>query len=196
MPESTGPGDMTRLLQRHASGSSEAFDELVALAYEELVRLARRKLRGAHPSNTLDTVGLVHEAYLRLSAEVDVDWQDRSHFYAVVSRAMRFVVVDHARRKLAKKRGSGERGITLDPERVAAEQDAEVVLAVNDAIGQLESFNERLALIVEYRFFAGMSEEEIAGSLDVSVRTVQRDWRRARAWLQRLLADEAGTGGE
>ena len=192
MPDSNGPGEITRLLRRHAAGSAEAFDELVALAYEELGRLARSQLRKAHPSATLDTVALVHEAYLRLSSEADVDWQDRSHFYAVVSRAMRFVVVDHARRNLAEKRGAGERGITLDPERVAGEQKAEAVLAVNDAIEQLQAFNERLARIVEYRFFAGLSEEEIADALDVSTRTVQRDWRRARAWLQRLFDREPG----
>lgn len=185
-----GPGEITRLLRQHAEGSHAAFDELVALVYDDLRRMARGQIRRSHPSATLDTVALVHEAYLRLGSDVGIDWRDRSHFYAVVARAMRFVVVDHARRNLSRKRGSGERGVTLDPERVAAEHDAETVLAVDDAIGRLQEFNPRLARIVEYRLFAGFTEEEIAESLQVSTRTVQRDWRRARAWLQRILTGD------
>ncbi len=186
MPE-PAPGELTRLLHRHAAGSQEAFDELVALSYDRLHQLARQQLRRSRPSQTLDTAALVHEVYLRLAGEVDVQWQDRSHFYAVLSRAMRFVVVDHARRRSAEKRGGGASPLTLETDRLGIGSDAETVLAVHSALDQLAALDSRLAGIVEARFFAGMTEAEIAASLHVSTRTVQRDWRRARAWLLRLL---------
>jgi RNA polymerase sigma factor (TIGR02999 family) len=185
------PGDITQLLHAHAAGSQEAFDALVDLAYQQLKRLARQQLRRARPSATLDTVALVHEAYLRLFPESNVEWQNRSHFYAVMARAMRFVVVDNARRHSAQKRGDGHHPATLDPERLGAERDDDLALAVDEAIRRLETFDRRLAYVVECRFFAGMTEIEIAESLGVTPRTVQREWRRARAWLHRILADSA-----
>lgn len=188
MAEPPQPGEITRLLQRYDAGSPEAFDALVEIAYQQLKRLARQQLRRARPSPTLDTVALINEAYLRLVEESGIEWQNRTHFYGVMARAMRFVVVDNARRRAAQKRGSGARPVTLDPDQIAAEHDVDLVLAVDDAVGQLESFNSRLAQIVEYRFFAGMTETEIADSLGVTPRTVQRDWRRARAWLHRILS--------
>ena len=190
MQEPTQVGEITRLLQKHVAGSTEAFDELVTLVYQELRRLARQQLRRAKPSATLDTVALVNEAYMRLVDDSGIEWECRSHFYGVMARAMRFVVVDHARRHAAQKRGGGERPLTLDPERIAKVENAELVLLVNDAVDQLQSFNSRLAYIVECRFFAGMTDTEVAESLDVSSRTVQRDWRRAQAWLQRFLAND------
>ena len=185
------PGAITRLLRAHREGDRAAFDELVALAHDELRVLARQQLRRVRPGHTLDTAALVNEAYLRLLGEGRVDWQDRSHFFAVTARAMRFVLVDHARRAAAGKRGGDRVAVTLDPELVAAPSPAETVLAVHAAIERLEAFNERLARLVEDRVFAGMSEEEMAEALGVSLRTVQRDWMRARAWLQRALATPA-----
>ena len=190
MEESNRTGEITRLLKLHVSGTPEAFEKLLALVYQQLQRLARQQLRRAKPSATLDTVALINEAYMRLADESGVDWQNRSHFYAVTARAMRFIIVDNARRQGAEKRGSGARNLTLEAELVAAPQQPEMVLSVNDAIEQLEIFNERLAYIVECRFFSGMTEDEIAESLGVSTRTIQRDWRRARAWLQRILSPE------
>ncbi|MBZ0112547.1 MAG: sigma-70 family RNA polymerase sigma factor [Thermoanaerobaculia bacterium] len=188
MTDAVEPGEITQLLHAHEAGSQEAFDSLVDIAYQQLKRLARQQLRRARPSATLDTVALVHEAYLKLFSESGVEWENRSHFYAVMARAMRFVVVDNARRNSAQKRGDGHRPATLDPERLGVDRDDDLTLAVDDAIRQLETFDGRLAYVVECRFFAGMTETEIAESLGVTTRTVQREWRRARAWLHRILA--------
>ena len=185
-------GDLTRLLRAHRAGDRSAFDEVVEQVHGELRRMARQQLRRAPHGAALDTVALVNEAYLKLVEESGIDWQSRAHFFAVTSRAMRFVVVDHARRFGAEKRGSGQTHLPLDEELPAAMQDFELVLSVNDAIDQLATFNERLARIVECRFFAGMTDGEIAEALDVTSRTVQRDWLRAKAWLQRSLESPAG----
>lgn len=181
-------GSITRLLEGHRAGDRVAFDQLVELAYTELRRLARQQLRRARPNQTLETGALIHEAYLRLADESGLDLKNSGHFFAVMARAMRFVVVDHARRRGAAKRGGGLDVTTLEPDALGAEQPAELVLAVHGAIETLESFNPRLARIVECRFFAGLTDDEIAGALDISTRTVQREWLRARAWLQRTLA--------
>ena len=188
------PGSITRLLHAHRDGERDAFDRLVETVYEELRRMERRPAHvdGRTAGQTLDTVGLVHDAYARLVDESGIDWQDRSHFFAVAARAMRFVVVDRARRWGAQKRGAGVVPATLDPELVGEAEPAEVVLAVDQAIERLDAFNERMARIVECRFFAGMTDEEIASALEVSSRTVQRDWIRARAWLRRTLAESDG----
>jgi RNA polymerase sigma factor (TIGR02999 family) len=149
------PGAITRLLHAHRGGDRGAFDELFALLQGELRKMARQQLRRSAPGHTLETVALVHEAYLRLLGEGRVDWQDRAHFFAVTARAMRFVLVDHARRAAAGKRGGDLVGVALDSGIAGATTPA---------------------------------EEEMAEALGVSLRTVQRDWMRARAWLQRALA--------
>jgi RNA polymerase sigma factor (TIGR02999 family) len=179
--------DLTRLLEAHRAGDQGAFGRLVELAHDELERMARQQLRKAPPGRTLDTVALVNEAYLRLLDEQSIDWQSRAHFFGVMARAMRFIVVDHARRRSAGKRGGGARPVTLDTGLMGVADQAELVLAIHQALEQLESFNERLARIVECRYFAGMNDEEIAAALDLSTRTVQRDWLRAQAWLRRAL---------
>jgi RNA polymerase sigma factor (TIGR02999 family) len=189
-----GTGEITRLLHAHRGGDRGAFDQLVELVQGELRAIARGQMRRVGRAQTLDTLGLVNEAYLRLVGEGQVDWQDRAHFYAVTARAMRYVLVDHARRGSADKRGGGDGAAALDSQIAAEQQPAETVLAVHRAIEQLEAFDERLARLVEYRFFAGMTEEEMAAALGVSLRTVQRDWMRARAWLQRALAGPLDAG--
>ena len=189
-PSSAPTGELTRLLAAHRGGDAGAFSRLVEIAHGELARIARQQLRKAPPGRTLDTVALVNEAYLKLLDEKSVDWQSRAHFFAVMARAMRFVVVDHARRHSAGKRGGGWAALTLDPDLAgpaAVAEQADLVLAVHEALEELASFNERLARIVECRFFAGLDDAEIAEGLGVSVRTVQRDWLRAQAWLQRAL---------
>jgi RNA polymerase sigma factor (TIGR02999 family) len=183
-------GDLTRLLEAHKGGDREAFGRLVELAHLELERMARQQLRKAPPGRTLDTVALVNEAYMRLLDERSVDWQSRAHFFGVMARAMRFVVVDHARRHSAGKRGGQALRVTLDTGVAAVSEEAELVLAVHQALAQLEGWNERLARIVECRYFAGMSDEEIGAALDLSPRTVQRDWLRAQAWLRRALEEQ------
>lgn len=180
--------DVTRLLQRHHQGDRDAFDRLVPLVYERLRQVARGQLaRAGHRTQALDTVGLVNETYLQLADEYGVDWQDRAHFFAVCARAMRRILVDHARRRCAEKRGGGVAPVTLLPDAVAMEQPSEQLLAVDAALEGLAVFNERLARVVECRYFAGMTEEETAQALDSSLRTVQRDWMRARAWLLKAL---------
>ncbi len=181
------PGSLTRLLRAHRAGEREAFDQAVERVYDQLAKIARGQLRHAGRQRTLDTAALVHDAYARLVAEEAVDWQDRAHFFAVAARAMRFVVVDRARWRGSQKRGGGVVPSTLDPELVAAREPAELVLAVHQAVERLLTFNERLGRIVECRFFAGMTDAEIAAALDIGERTVHRDWARAKAWLRAEL---------
>lgn len=193
MPAPDG-GSITRLLAAHRAGDGDAFDRAVARAYDELRVLARRQLRRAAPGHTLETGALVHEAYLRLGADGGLDLASRGHFFAVMARAMRFVVVDHARERGAQKRGGGVQRVTLEDVAAGAAGPAELVLAVHQAVEMLDSFAPRLARIVECRYFAGLADEEIAEALGVSARTVQRDWLRARAWLQRTLESPPAGG--
>ena len=187
MADQPNPGAITRLLHAHRDGDRAAFDELVEVLQRELRVMARQQLRRVPPGQTLDTLSLVNEAYLRMIGDVRVDWQDRAHFFAVVSRAMRWILVDRARRAGAARRGGGLASVALDSAVIGFTEPADTVLAIHRALELLETFNARLARLVESRFFAGMSEEEIAEALGISVRTVQRDWMRARAWLQRAL---------
>ncbi len=188
MSEPGPAGEITRLLERHRGGDRAAFDALVPLVYERLRRIARGQLRRGGRGRTLDTSALVHEAYVQLVAETGVEWQDRSHFYAICARAMRRIVVDFSRRRSAQKRGGGRPDLTLEPERLGVEGQAELVVAVDAALGRLAAFNERLERVVECRFFAGMTDRETAAALGSSERTVQREWQRARAWLRKELA--------
>jgi RNA polymerase sigma factor (TIGR02999 family) len=180
--------DITRMLQRHRAGDRAAFDEVVPLVYQRLRIIARGQIsRAGQRDRTLGTTGLVQEAYLQLVDEQGVDWQDRGHFFAICARAMRRILVDAARRRHAAKRGGGIADVTLEPDLVAADLESDRVLAVDEALGELATFNERLARVVECRYFAGLTEEETAQALGTSLRTVQRDWMRARAWLMKAL---------
>lgn len=180
--------DITRLLQRHHEGDRDAFDRMVPLVYERLRVIACGQLaRAGRRGQTLDTTALVQEAYLQLVDADGVDWQDRGHFFAICARAMRRILVDYARRRQAAKRGGGVATVTLEADMVAADSESEQVLAIDKALTGLEAFNQRLARVVECRYFAGMTEEETARALDTSLRTVQRDWMRARAWLLKEL---------
>lgn len=185
MPKS---GEVTELLLAYREGDRAAFDRLVPLVYDDLRRIARRQLgRGGNPDRVLDTTGLVHESYMKLVDGGRVDWQDRSHFLGVAARAMRQVVIGYARRQGAAKRGAGSQQTTLDEGHIAIDGQAEWLLALDAALSRLGEKNPRLAQVVECRFFAGLSEEETAAALGVSLRTAQRDWMRARAWLQEEL---------
>jgi len=179
--------EITQLLVAYREGDREAFDQLVPLVYDDLRKIARRHLRRGGPGHTLNTTGLVHEYYLKMADQPGASWQDRGHFLAVSACAMRQVLISHARKKAAAKRGGGERPVTLEEGRIAVDDQAEWLLDLDQALERLAGFNPRLARVVECRFFAGLSEEETAEALDVSVRTVQRDWMRARAWLQEDL---------
>lgn len=178
---------VTQLLIAYRDGDRDAFDRLVPMVYEDLRRIARRQLRRGAPGQTLNTTGLVHEAYLKLVDPAKVDWQGRGHFLAVSARAMRQVIIGYARKRSAGKRGGGERPVTLDEAQIAVDEQAERLLALDRALERLGGKDPRLAQVVECRFFAGLSEEETAQALGVSLRTAQRDWMRARAWLKEEL---------
>ena len=182
-------GDVTELLLAYRQGDGEAFGRIVPLVYDDLRRVARRQLGRGNPDRVLDTTSLVHESYLKMVDQKRVDWQDRGHFLACAAQAMRQVIITYARRRNAAKRGGGNmQQTTLDADRhIAIDQQAEWLVALDDALGRLEQWNPRLARVVECRFFAGLSEEETAAALNVSLRTAQRDWMKARAWLQEEL---------
>ncbi len=186
-------GQITDLLLANREGDAEAFSRLVPLVYEDLRRIARRSLRAGGPRKTLDTTGLVHEAYLKLVDQTRANWRDRGHFFAVAARAMRQILVDEARRRCAGKRGGGVPAVTLedDGRGAAIAADAERLLEIEEALSALARLDERLPKIVECRFFAGLSEEETALALGVSPRTVQRDWMRAKAWLREEMGPRA-----
>ena len=180
------PADVTQLLVAYGQGDRQAFDQLLPMVYEDLRRIARRQLR-SRPGQTLDTTSLVHESYLKMVDQRKADWQNRVHFLAVAARAMRQVIISHARRRGAAKRGAGGVRETLDEGRIAVAEQAEQLLALDQALDRLGERDERLVRVVECRFFAGLSEDETAAALGVSLRTVQRDWMRARVWLRESL---------
>lgn len=193
MPESPDavPGEVTRLLHALGAGEAGAYDQLLPLLHGELHRAAERLLRRERPGHTLQPTELVHEAWLRIADGKVPDYASRQHFLAVAARAMRHVLVDHARRRLAGKRGGGALAVTL-PGEFASPAPPEQVIALDEALERLGVLSERLRQVVEYRFFAGLEEQEIATLLGVTTRTVQRDWARARAWLHQELAKDPG----
>jgi RNA polymerase sigma factor (TIGR02999 family) len=158
------------------------------LIYDDLRRVASVQLRRESPGHTLSTTALVHEAYLRLVDVNRMEWNDRVHFLSMASRAMRRVLIDHARRQLADRRGSGAVAVTFDEAEMPAAAPAEDVLALDDALERLGSLNPRLVSVVECRYFGDMTEEETATALSVTSRTVRSDWVKARGWLRQALA--------
>jgi RNA polymerase sigma factor (TIGR02999 family) len=178
---------VSEALLAYRGGSPGAFDRLVALVYEDLRRIARRQLGRWRPGYTLNSTGLVHEAYLKMVDQSRASWQDRSHFFAVSARAMRQIIVDHARHRGRQKRGGDRKLTTLDDDMNPIAADADRILLIHDALDRLTTVDARLTQVVECRFFAGFSEEETAEILGVTSRTVRRDWLRARAWLHQLM---------
>ena len=179
--------DVTQLLVQWRQGNDQALDRLVALVYGELRRMAGRYLNDERPGQTLQTHDLIHEAFLRLVDQRHVDWRNRAHFFAIASRMMRRILTDRARRRLAGKNGGGGRVIAIDEIAVASPVADADVLAVDEALLELKELDEDLADIVTMRFFGGLQQEEIAAALDVSVPTVNRRFRLAKAWLYRRL---------
>lgn len=187
-----GPvGDFTRLLKKASGGDRGDLDALLAAIYEDVRRLALSQLRGERSDHTLQPTALVHEAYLKLIEQRSTDWKDRAHFFAVASRIIRRILVDHAREKNALKRGGGGQRVSLDGvEAVAAGADVDLV-ALDDALQELATLSERQARIVELRYFGGMTVPEVAAALSMGARSVDREWQAARAWLFcRLSEDE------
>jgi RNA polymerase sigma-70 factor, ECF subfamily len=180
--------DTTGLLERVSAGEREAFDELYTRLYRDLGELARAQRRRQGAPETLDTTAVVHEAYARLAADTGVSWKGRAHFFAIAARTMRRVIVDYARERGARKRGAGRVHVTLRSGAIPAERRSEDILIVDDVLSRLAAFDERLERVAECRLFGGLTQEETAAALGTSVRTVQRDWRRARAWLEEALS--------
>ena len=187
MSVDTSDSEITRILRAHAAGDGEALDRLWPLVYDDLRAIARRQM-ASDGSATLNPTAVVHEAFLRLADLAPVAWTDRHHFFALVARAMRRVLVDAARERRATKRGGGRAREELDPESLAVRAEIEELLAVEETLAELEQIDARLARVVECRLFAGLSDEETAQALRLSRRTVERCWQRARAHLERRLA--------
>ena len=194
MDTAAHPQPITDALTALREGEPGAMDRLVALVYEELGRIARRQLRQEATGHTLSTTALVHEAYLRLVDQTRVQWVDRAHFFSVAARCMRRVLVDHARRHRAMRRGGVDRrNVSLsllgatDAAALAAAERADILVAMDEALDRLAVLDARQARVVECRFFGGMTEEEVAAALGVTPRTVARDWVKARGWLHQEL---------
>jgi len=182
------PDDITLLLKRMQDGDGDARTRLIALVYPDLRRMAARRMRGERPGHTLQPTALVHEAFVRLAGTKDIVWENRLHFFALAAEVMRNVLVDSARRRRAAKRGSGAQARSLDEWDVEVYEQPDLILDVDRLIGRLRSMDARQAQVVEMRFFAGLTEREIADAMDVSERTIKRDWSMARAWMRKELS--------
>jgi len=182
----TAETETNGLLDELRNSRRDALDRLLPVVYEELRAIAHRHLAKHGPGGSLATTGLVHEAYLKLVDQSQAEWRDRAHFLSLSSLAMRHVLVDQARARAALKRG-GARTVTLDEEAIAVDDSAETLMAIDEALERLAAVEPRLAKVVECRFFAGLSEREIAEALGVTERTVERDWVKARMLLYRAL---------
>jgi RNA polymerase sigma factor (TIGR02999 family) len=183
--------DITQVLEELRNGDKRAADKLLPMVYDEFRALARHYLAQERANHTLQPTALVHEAYMKLVDQTRVDWQGKSHFFAVAAQAMRRILVDHARSRQREKRGGGRARVMLDEAVALSPQKDEDVLALDEALEKLAKVDPRQAKIVELRFFGGLSVEEVAEALHVSKRTVEGDWTFARAWLSRELRGDA-----
>lgn len=174
---------ITKYLEDARNGDPEAFNEVFGLVYNELRSIAHRHLLINRQGETLNTTALVHEAYERLVGSTQINWQDRNHFFALTSRAMRNIIIDYARSQNAQKRGGSKENLPLDAVPLAFEQKSAELIALDEALQQLSKHNERLEQLVELKFFGGFNYQEIAGIMGLSKRTVRRDWQRARTWI-------------
>ncbi len=181
------PREVTQLLGQWTDGDRQALDELMPLVYEELRRMAHRHMAQERAGHTMQATALVNEVYLKLKDQRMAQWKNRAQFFAVAAQLMRRVLVDYARQHARVKRGGGARALSLDDAMLVANDKADEVLALDDALQKLEQFDKRKSQVAEMRFFAGLSAKETAEALSISVETVTRDWRLARAWLRHEL---------
>ena len=184
------PDEVTRLLVDWGNGNQAALDDLIPLVYDELRRLAGRYMRRESPGHTLQTSAVVNEAYLRLVNQKSVQWQNRAHFFGVAAQLMRRILVDHARSRSRAKRGGGAQMVSL-VEQAVIPNEVEEVIALDDALKNLAEMDPRKSQIVEMKFFGGLTNEEVAAVLKVTPRTVERELRKAKAWLNRALSKGA-----
>ena len=181
---------VTQLLLDWGDGNQEALDDLMPMVYEELRLMAHRQLRGERAGHTLNTTALVHEAYFKLVDQNRVEWQNRAHFFGIAAQAMRRILLMYARARHRQKRGGGQEPLPLDDVIALTDARAEALIDLDDTLTRLENIDERLVRIVECRYFGGLTIEETAQALDLSPATIKREWRAARAWLQRALRDD------
>ena len=188
--------DVTRLLDDLSAGNQHAFDELLPLIHSELRRRAASYLRRERQNHTLQPTALVNEAFMKLVGQRNVRWQNRAHFFAVASQAMRRILVDHARTHRRVKRGGSSPQVTLDEAMIAEESRSIDLLALDEALDRLAALDERQARVVELRFFGGLSVEESAEVLNISPATIKREWSMAKAWLHAALTAKAPGAAE
>lgn len=186
-----GPSDVTAILKRIRDADDSGYQDLLPVVYDELRQMAAGYLRQERLDHTLQPTALVHEAYLKLVDQNIADWKDRRHFFAVAARAMRQVLIDYARRHRAAKRGGNRLKFTLDQAPAPLAPATVDLVALDDAMAELERLDARKSRVVELRFFGGLTNEEAAGELGVSPKTTEADWYMARAWLRRALGDES-----
>lgn len=179
--------NVTLILQAYGRGEAGASERLWKMVYEELHRIAQRQLAGEYNRRHLSTTALVHEAYLRLVDGDKIAWESRAHFFGIAARVMRRVLVDNARKYRALKRGGGSQDESFDESRFVPENRVQEVIDVDDALTQLCRIHDRWSRVVECKYFGGLKEDEIAKVLGVSVRTVERDWAKAKAWLYNYM---------
>lgn len=189
MGSSVAAHEITRLLIAYSDGQAEALDRLLPHVYDELKKIAHRQMRRERAGHTLNTTALVHEAYVALTGQASLEPKNRLHFFAIAARLMRNILVDRARERGAAKRGGGLVKTSLEDREIAVEERAGELIALDQALDRLAAFDERLARVVEYRFFGGMTLAETAELLGVTSMTVTRDWQKAKAWLQRFLKE-------
>lgn len=193
----TGPSEITDLLRSLREERDETVvDVLFDRVYDQLCDLAHQQLDRLRPGHTLNTTALVHEAYLKLVDQSAADWTDRTHFFSVAAKAMRHIIINYARDRAAEKRGGGAEHVEFDERLMAPQESARALVAVDRALNRLAEQDERMARVVELRFFGGLTQEESAAVLDVSSRTVRRDWRTAKAWLSKALSGKTANGME
>lgn len=194
MPESQG--DVTLLLDQLREGNQEVVNRLMPLVYGELHRMAAAQMRREKAGHTLQATALVNEAYMRLAGEAEGKWQNRAHFFGIAANSMRQVLRDHARMRHAGKRGGSQaQKVNLDAELLVGEESLEEVLVVDELLGRLERLDPRQGRLVELRFFAGLTEDETAEAMGLSTATIKREWRSAKAWLNREMASGRAAGG-
>jgi len=183
------PQEVTQLLADWGKGDRSALDKLLPLVHSELRRIAQRQMSQERPGHTLQATALVNEAYLKLAGQQGFDWQNRAHFFAVCAQVMRHILIDHARAHARDKRGGGAVKVSLNDALVVAEDQASHFIALDEALRRLESLDPQKGKIVELRYFGGLSIEEAAEVLNISPRTVRREWQRAKAWLYRMMTE-------
>ena len=181
--------EVTQLLLAWREGDEAALEKLLPLVYDELHRLAARYMRRESPGHTLQTSALVNEAFIRLIDQQQVQWQNRAHFFGIAAQLMRRILLDHARGQARGKRGGGVHRVSFDEGAIVSEQRAAELIALDDALNALAAFDSRKSRIVELRFFGGLSNEEVTEVMGMSLRTVEREWRKAKAWLHHAISE-------